>query len=435
MNNSIRMIENENNRTGRMNVQTICLWICYACCALSGLVPQMIIALVVVSCVIIICCQREPIAVWPIMIFYYSAFGTLFGISVYRVFTLLFLVTHFYRNHRPTLRYSVLPPLVVYILYLVVVVAGHSIKTMVFSFIDIICAVFLVYDYLNSEERIKVFFNSYVIVAFLAFLTGIVSRNEMSVMQNYGGKLLTISRFTATFEDPNYLGFFYTIAVFAVVSLKMYRSSVRTLVVIGLYAIILTSMSITAIIGNILLWALFFLIQGKISLKSMLMIILALMVSVGLYEYGLAHPDAGLLGNMSLRIQDKLNSLFKKDFDAFSTGRTSLSEVHLNIFNKSSIIRQLFGGRAVNSYFIDVAAGADFSAHNEYIDMLLNVGIIGWVVMYGSIIIGACKKVILFKSQRENVLLCKTMMNMAWLYYVATLTVFLDFRYMFAFFV
>lgn len=89
---------------------------------------------------------------------------------------------------------------------------------------------------------------------------------------------------------------------------------------------------------------------------------------MSLYSYGLEHPNVKLIGDMSLKIQDKMNSLFPKDFDSFSTGRTSLSEVHLNFFNNSNIVSQLFGGRAVNSYFIDVGQGADFSAHNEYID-------------------------------------------------------------------
>ena len=138
---------------------------------------------------------------------------------------------------------------------------------------------------------------------------------------------------------------------------------------------------------------------------------------------------------MSLRIQDKMKSLFLKDFDSFSTGRTALSEVHLKIFNDSSLLRQMFGGRAVNSYYIDVGHGANYSAHNEYIDMLLNVGIIGWIVMYGSVATSALRKAILFKKQKKSSYLCGMMMNLAWLYYVATLTVFLDFRYMFAFFI
>ena len=94
----------------------------------------------------------------------------------------------------------------------------------------------------------------------------------------------------------------------------------------------------------------------------------------------------------------------------------------------------MFGGRAVNSYYIDVEPGANFSAHNEYIDMLLNVGVVGWVIMYGFVIINAIRKAIAVRREKEQTLLCRTMMNLAWLYYVATLTVFLDFRYMFAFF-
>lgn len=418
-----------------LELQTICLWVCYACCALSGIVPQMILSLIVVACVAVICCRGDSISVWPIMIFYYSILGTIFGISVYRIFTILFLVVHCYKIQRPTISYRVLPSLTVYIYYLVLVVFNHSIKTMLFSFIDIICAIFLVYDYLDNEAELNKFFKSYVIVAFLAFLTGVISRNEMTVMQDYGGKLLTISRFTATFEDPNYMGFFYTIAIFAIVALKMYRPIIRAVIVVVLYGMILTSMSMTAIIGNVLLWTLFFLVRGDIRPKTVIMVALAVFAVIGLYNYGLSHPDVKLIGDMSLRIQDKMKSLFLKDFDSFSTGRTSLSEVHLNIFNDSSLLRQMFGGRAVNSYYIDVGQGANFSAHNEYIDMLLNVGIIGWVVMYGSVAVSALRKVILFRTQKNSSFLCGTMMNLAWLYYVATLTVFLDFRYMFAFFI
>lgn len=418
-----------------LELQTICLWACYICCALSGVVPQMILSLIFVACVIVICCRGDSISVWPIMIFYYSIFGTIFGISVYRIFTILFLVVHCYKKQRPTISYRVLPPLLVYIYYLIVVVFSHSIKTMFFSFVDIICAIFLVYDYLRNRDEMRRFFESYVVVCFLAFLTGLISRNEMSVMQNYGGKLLTISRFTATFEDPNYMGFFYTVAVFSIVALKMYRPITRVVIVVALYGIILTSMSMTAIIGNILLWTLFLLIRGNIRPRTVLIIILSLLATMSLYSYGLEHPNVKLIGDMSLRIQDKMNSLFLKDFDSFSTGRTSLSEVHLSIFNNSNIISQLFGGRAVNSYFIDVGQGADFSAHNEYIDMLLNVGIIGWVLIYGSVIISAIRKAITFRKQNDCVFLCGTMMNLVWLYYVATLTVFLDFRYMFAYFI
>lgn len=422
-------------RKKMVKIQTICIWICYACCAMSGLVPQMTLSLITIFCVVIICCYGDPVAVWPIMIFYYSVFGTVLGISVYRIFSLLFLMVHCYKKQRLRIEYRVLPPLLVYIYYLVAVVFGHSVRTMLFSFVDIICSVLLVCDYLSNENELKAFFSSYVVVAFLSFITGLVSGNEMTVMQDYSGRILTISRFTATFEDPNYLGFFYTIAIFAIVSLKMYRPVLRAIVIIGLYGIILASMSMTAIIGNILLWMLFLLIRGKINIKILGTVFLAVLAVIWVYNYGLAHPDLKLIGDMSLRVQDKLNSLFIKDFDAFSTGRTYLSEVHLDIFKNSLIIQQLIGGRAVNSYYIDVGQNANFSAHNEYIDMLLNVGIIGWIIMYGYIIISIIRKIHAFRSNGDNFSLCGIMMNLAWLYYVATLTVFLDFRYLFAYFI
>lgn len=416
-----------------IDITSFCLSIIFLCCALFGFIPQTMLSSIILICVFIICLYGDSIVLWPIMIFYYSVFGTLFGISIYRLFTLMFLFFYFYRTKKVIFSKKILFPLLVYIFYLAFVVMPHSLKTMVFSCVDIICVVVLIQSYLNNEINIKKFFNTYLIISFIAFFTGLIINNDMTVMQNYGGELVTVSRFNATFEDPNYMGFFYTIAVFSIISLKLYTPFLRRILVLLLYCIILSSLSMSAIIGNILLWICYLFIRGDIKLKTIVIIIFMAILIYGIYIFGLNNPDFALLGNMSLKIEDKMNSFFNHNFDSFSTGRTALSEVHLKVFRESSLFSQLFGGKAVNAYFIDVASGANFSAHNEYIDMLLNVGVIGWLIMYGYIFANVIRKTILYKKSKNELYICGAMLNLTWLYYVATLTVFLDFRFMFAF--
>lgn len=418
----------------RIKLDVILICICYVCCVLSGRFPQLVLSCVVLFCATVLCCIGNAIAIWPIMVFYYSIFGLIFGVSVYRLFSLVYLATFIIRRKSFSFPVHKLLPLGMYVLYLVTVVFEYSFRTMIFAGVDIICVIALTSELMDRSNLVK-FFSSYTIVALIAFITGIIINNSETVLQHYGSEYVNMTRFSSTFEDPNYMGFFYTVAVFAVITLNLFPTILRTLIVVGLYLIILTSMSMTAVVGNVLLWTVFLVVRGQIKAKTVLTYILCLAVVFGVYQYGLNNQEIVMLNQFCIKINDKMNALMQNDLDTFTTGRTSLSDVHLKVFHESSLWRQLFGGYAINSYFMNVVEGAHFSAHNEYVDALLNVGIIGWLLMFGYITIRVVTKIAAFRIKRDSVLLCGIMTNLIWLYYVATLTVFLDFRYMFAYFI
>ena len=77
------------------------------------------------------------------------------------------------------------------------------------------------------------------------------------------------TRFNATFEDPNYMGFFFTIAIFALVTLRLFDKKVRYVLIVVLYAMLITSLSVTAIVVNIAVWLFYLVIMKKLKIKNL----------------------------------------------------------------------------------------------------------------------------------------------------------------------
>ena len=88
----------------------------------------------------------------------------------------------------------------------------------------------------------------------------------------------------------------------------------------------------------------------------------------------------------------------------------------------------MFGGVSVNYMFIDNALiGA---SHNEYVDLLLNVGVIGWLLMVGFLFWRIFTLYREYIESKSNVKLCFLICKVIWSIYAFSLTVFLDYRFL-----
>lgn len=402
------------------------------CCAMTGIFPQPLIAIIVLACSAGLLFTSNIYVVFPVMIFYYNAFGAFMGMSVFRYFTFLFFLYSMrqYKKIKITLSYFLL--LAIYFIYSSYFSIFYDIQAGVFSFFDVICIFLLITLYLKNLDCLKKFFSIYVVVAMISFITGLHSETAMNVTQNFDGELVEIVRNTATFEDPNYMGFFFSIGIFAMITLKLFSKKLRILLTIVLYAMILSTLSITAIIGNILFWTFYLMLTKQLNAKVGLVIIAIIGLAVFLYSYGLANRDAPVIGMLSYRIEQKLAGLLSNDMATVTTGRSSLSSEHLAIFAEQSWFKQLFGLNAVNTLKLDFE-GIHMAAHNEYVDLLLNVGLVGTILLVGIALKHFILHIETYLAQKDNCSLCLLMTKLIWFYYAYTLTVFLDWRFLFAF--
>lgn len=399
------------------------------CSALSGIFPQPLLSVVIVLTCVVLLLRDELYLVYPFILFYNQFYGIVFGLSIQRIVSLLIIalvIIRILQGKRVRLKKDVILPVVVYILYALLVMSSYNMRSAIFSILDVISCVLLITLYfIDNNENVRRFFSIYIYVCFIALWTGLVTENIMS----YGN----LNRFLATFEDPNYTGFFYTVAVFAVVCLELFKPWARIVTVVVLYATVFMSLSMTAILVNIILWVIYLVLTKKINIKTIIFCICIILIMVHMYIYGVNYPETPVLGSLSGRIEEKILEWTYGNVSSFTTGRSDMVQEHIKYFLNLPLENMLFGGVMVNTSYIQTNFRS--VAHNEYVDMLLNVGILGTSILLGYF----SRKIILYYKKYKIIgdiqYLGFVMLKVIWMIYVISLTVFMDDRFMFLFFI
>ncbi|MFQ9668569.1 O-antigen ligase family protein [Thomasclavelia spiroformis] len=245
-----------------------------------------------------------------------------------------------------------------------------------------------------------------------------------------GEQLLTLTRWMGTFNDPNYMGLFFSVGFFAIVTLEIFSKKIKIILAITLLAMIVSTMSTTAILGIILISFIYILLKYKISLKTIILFLTSIGVVIFVFNYGLNNPNATILNTFSQRINQKFNALETNDMKTATTNRTDLAKNHLEYFFSQNIGKQLFGGNVINAVAIEKNNQLNENlAHNEYVDLLLNIGIIGTVIVVGIWLSKLKRDLSIYFKCNDSLSLSMFIIRMVFLYYCFGLTIFMDIRF------
>lgn len=411
----------------KLEIERIMMVALFIVAALTGLVSTPILTI----CFIVCCCVSLYIdklyLLFPFVLFYNSLFGTALGLSVMRIFSLFVCFNTLIRIKRSDIikpRNGIL--FLVYVLYVLLVIApALEITSAVFLLLDIFSCFIVVSDVAKKQNALRKFFSMYSVVCFISYFSGIIANSFMEYDFSY-------TRFNGTFEDPNYMGFFFTIAIFSIVCLKLFNKYLRIPVIVSLYLMVLTSLSLSAIVVNLITWFFYFIFNKKLKLKNIVFFFLFIFLIFILHNILINNNDyVSIVDALIERIKGVIDDLVLGNYGDATTGRTDLTFEHLNYFFDSSLGNFLFGGIPSNSRLIHPELGA--VAHNEYVDMLLNIGIFGTAVMLGCFLnslINYWKK---YKKSKNDEYLFFVIGKIIWCVYALTLTMFIDYRFMFIF--
>ena len=409
------------------------LLIILLCALATGILPQKILSCIILGACFLLFGTKQIYLAFPVMLFYYAPLGQLAGMSVYRYFSIIFLLIAFCEAKNLKIQKKHILPFFIFVVYCVIVVSPDGIRRAVFAIVDVFCVLVLINHYLKKQGNLRRFFAVYAITAICSFITGLVTGGYQDGYQILDGQLVELIRYIATFEDPNYMGFFFTIAVFSLLSLKVFHSKLRIAFILILYAMMFSTLSITMIVVNVILWPIYLFFAKKLNLKTFLVILVILAILASLYFFGISTPEFPVLGNLSLRIQDKLESLFQNDFESVTTGRTGLTLQHWEYFKSQSVFKMLVGMNAAST--IKTSLGEiKLAAHNEYVDLLLNIGILGTLLYFVFFFSRTVQCLHLYKKEGDSAAFCIFMAKCVWLMYGLALTMFGDYRFMFFFF-
>lgn len=425
------MIDKENAKPG-INTNYIIvgtMLLIGACCTI---VPSQITAIIVMGITCLLCLRGNGVLMLPLLLFYYNYFGDIAGIRTFYICAILIVASDIKSVLRVKKDISLWLVVLVYFLYIVCVVSTLNIKSMVYMGISVITMLYAKKKLLSNEELLRVFFVIFVLTAIISYFNGLFSQNIYDTVLVLAGHASSVARTMGTFNDPNYMGLFYSVAIFSMVSMEIFDRRVRVILVCALYVMIATTLSITAIIGNVLFWAIYLLLAKKINIKAFVIILIIVAVCVMVYSYGLEHTNIPYLSDLSARISDKLQNA--ENMDSLTTGRLGHAEDHWNYYCKQNLLRMLIGGNCVNSLSVDPAIDT-IVAHNEYVDLLLNVGCVGTFVLVLYLGKRLVEEYLNYKCDNNNKsALCVIMIKVVYVFYAATLTMFMENRFMLFYF-
>ena len=301
-----------------------------------------------------------------------------------------------------------------------------------YEYVSMIAVFCYVSKFLNNKKNVVIFFKYYVFACIASFITGIFTGNVMRYNEliDASEQFLTLTRWMGTFNDPNYMGFFFSVGFFAVVTLEIFTKRNKIILAITLLIMIVSTMSTTAILGIILIFFVYILLRYKISLKTIVLFLTSISLAVFIFNYGLNNPNATILNTFSQRINQKFIALETNDIKTATTNRTDLARNHLEYFFSQNMSKQLFGGNVINAVAIEKNNQLNENlAHNEYVDLLLNIGIVGTVIVVGIWLSKLKRDLSIYFKYNDLLSLSMFIIRMVFLYYCFGLTIFMDIRF------
>ena len=389
-----------------------------------------IVSIVVLVLLISLWNRDELFYAFPAILYFYLQL-TIGNLSLCRCYSILVLLRVIVNRNilKEPYKKRVLC-VVVCIMYSILVVFSVNMRKSLFIIVDILFIWVFVAE-LESRSIKERFWKYFIYAALGSSVYGIINGATYVANEMLNGKYSMVQRYLATFNDPNYTGFFINIAILiCFAKFNELENKILAYISIGiLYFTLLRTISTTAIICNLLLLLLFFILKKNKKVTKVLGAIL--LIVFGLYillSYAYLNSDT-TTGIFLERITEKLSSFRMGDYNSFTTGRTTTMRFHLDFYwNQNSILKILFGGNGMSSAYMDTRFFTS-AAHNEYIDCLLCVGIIGFLLTYGIEIGRLVRKI--YQARYDDVDLAAVLVKVGYLLYCFTLTVFLDFRFMF----
>ena len=374
----------------------------------------------------------------PILIFFYQQM-TIGSISVFRLYTIAYFLRFIYapkHDYNELKHYSL--QAFIGLFFSVFVICPRELQRGCFICLDIISIWFI-----TSEIRAKKISTRLlrwiVNAAIVSCFYGYFSHDAIILNEAINGTVYVMERYMGSFNDPNYASLFINIGIIICIAnpecfrTKMARYCSLILLTLGLAATI----SMTGIITLTIILLVFFVLKHNFKGILGIIAIICVLVIISTY-YRDINPD-GVLGQLYNRIVSKIGYLSNNDYDGFSTDRTSLAIKHWHYFwDQGNGLSILFGGNPISAAYTDRLV-INKAAHNEYVDLLLSIGIVGWIAYMGSYLYMYIKDITrlkLYKSSEiyneKNSLI---LIRFCYLLYGFTLTMFLDHRFLFLMFI
>lgn len=389
--------------------------VCYVSLFFVGIVKSTVIAPLLFFLIVISFFNRRIYLLLPAVIIYYDYFLVPFtSLSVYRVFSILLLMRLIY-DYR-YVKYDIkLWNLIPVLIYSVFAIGTNDIRIGLFSAIDVTVFFFYSITFLKDQNNLRQVMKYFAIACIASIVTGCFVGSGEVLAYQLNGSWRYMNRFSGTFPDPNYCGFIYIFAILACISLKPFKKIINIGAIAALGVGILMTISFTGFIGLSIVLVFYLWITRKLVGKPLFVVISIMIMLYVLYLYGNTHPEIPVIGDVSYRIKAYImNYNINRSGGSMAMNRVTIYQNILNNYKDQNLLKQLFGFNIATPFY---NPSNTVVAHNDYVDMLYNMGLILTIVFYGTIVIRLIKNVKAYRLSGNIIEAFSASALFLWIYY------------------
>ncbi len=353
---------------------------------------DLVITLIYLSCALRLFRREDFVVIYAVLavfaprLYLYNG-----GVSLATVLLLLYLariIVPFRRHHiaLPPLTIPVKVTLFMFALHGVLVIFPARGSLAFLNYAAICVLIGSLTSRLRDPELLKKFMISLMIAALGACMYGVVNPGALHSNSSEIG-VGAGARFTGVLSDPNYMGLILVLGVIGAQLLPRRMFVVRVLCSLILLVFIIETGSLTALFALVLGAALFLASSrgqaGTVRFSVVAIFVLMASTSWGAISAWLTSSSA--LGFLANRVADEGVRLGEDDYLSVGSGRVEIAQEYLSYFWSQDVYGLVFGGNLVGAYGVGDSVAKELGSaampHNFQIELLMTVGILGWMTV------------------------------------------------------
>ncbi len=414
------------------------------CCATIGSLARFetIISVLMLG-VILLNWNRDDFYLYTaVFLFFWDQFYLLRpSTSLFRVYTYLLLFRFVRDIGKVRFRPQFVPVLAVFACFCCVSVSRLHLRLAMTMLVDaVLCYAATVYLRQNPN-LLRKFTMVFALTAVCAGLYSLEAQTLVEYETGVGAQV-SIVRYVGTLGDANFAGMYFDLAIFFVLCSDAFKLWYIRWPLVGVlaYFVILTA-SQTALLCLLLGVCLFLLLRYRAGGIPLVLLVLLgaaagvlLLVSVPFFR------ENAVFSTLANRLSQTLSDLRRSDVDDLTTHRAALWKIAWDYFLALPWYNKLIGGSVVTmlvseEFFLE-SVGA---IHQTYIQGLLDFGIIGAIIVFGTRIIQTLSDTASCLARKkthlpEDMLRCTIMSSYTFLLYALAVDLFMDWRALFLYF-
>jgi hypothetical protein len=234
---------------------------------------------------------------------------------------------------------------------------------------------------LRDLELLKKFLISFSIGAVAACLYGLVNPRALTPVSNEM-EIVDYVRFKGVLSDPNYMGLLLVLGLIGAQLLGRRVLAIRIVFSLILVVFVLQTGSLTGLISLVLVAALFTISARRaVSYGLLALGVLVVAMNLGSIYSWLTTWDA--FNFMVDRVARTLQYVGNGDYGSVGSGRVQIAQQYLHYFWNQDVFGVVFGGNLVGAYGVGDALVRAFGdaamPHNFHIELLMTIGLFGWL--------------------------------------------------------